>query len=177
MSQDKTDTTPTEPGEGYPASVRFSYEGKPWTAERNYGSMCSVTYRNPADDRDGMAWSAPTEEIGSLQWRILHFDYQPTRTEMLGLLSVIDSFRSLLFKEAKQLRVIAKSLRDVLEAEERPAEEEADNPQYQQFLEQQLAETCSCCPDCGDVPCGGCMAGAPCDDRCACSGWGDEDAE
>ncbi len=32
-----------------------------------------------------------------------------------------------------------------------------------------LAKTCLCCPECSDVPCGGCQQGAPCDKMpCRC---------
>lgn len=43
-----------------------------------------------------------------------------------------------------------------------------------------LARECRCCPDCWDVPCGGCQAGGVCDDICHCldvddDEWGDDE--
>lgn len=38
------------------------------------------------------------------------------------------------------------------------------------------AEACNCCPNCGSVPCGGCMAGGMCDNspcRCDDEEWHD----
>lgn len=42
-----------------------------------------------------------------------------------------------------------------------------DDPAYQAHL-CQLAESCTCCPECSDVPCGGCQAGGLCDNYCRC---------
>jgi hypothetical protein len=96
--------------------VRFRYEGKTWTAEKNLHSICNVIYRNTESDRDGMSWSAPTEEMAELQWKILHCNYVPNRKELMAMSSVISSFRELLNRDAKRQRAIATSMQKVLEA-------------------------------------------------------------
>lgn len=53
---------------------------------------------------------------------------------------------------------------------DRAAEPQSDlleDPDYQRHLDE-LAKDCRCCPECWDVPCGACQAGAPCDEICTC---------
>lgn len=94
--------------------VRLSYDGVAWTAEKLPTSICHVIFRNTANPSDGMTWSAPTKEMSELAWKIYHTNYEPTREELYGMLSVIESFRTLLHKPAKRQRAIAKALREVL---------------------------------------------------------------
>ena len=117
--ESKTETapeTPDESGVDDRRLVRFRYEGKTWTAEKNPHSICNVIYRNTESDRDGMSWSAPTEEMGELQWKILHCNYVPNRKELMAMSSVISSFQELLNRDAKRQRAIATSMQKVLEA-------------------------------------------------------------
>jgi hypothetical protein len=89
--------------------VRLEYEGKPWTAERLKTSSY-VHFKNAANPSDGMMWSVPDENMSNLAWRIYHANYTPTREELFGMLSVIDSYRSLLCKPAKRQRTLARVL-------------------------------------------------------------------
>jgi hypothetical protein len=108
---------PTDPPEASNAAgagcmtrlVRLEYEGKPWTAERLKTSSY-VHFKNAANPNDGMMWAVPDENMGNLAWRIYHANYTPTREELLGMLSVIDSYRSLLAKPAKRQRALARVL-------------------------------------------------------------------
>jgi len=57
--------------------------------------------------------------------------------------------------------------------------QETDDPyqseDYQRFLEE-AAKHCRCCSVCGNPPCDGCLAGAPCDDMpCRCGGHNGRD--
>ena len=105
--------------------VRFRYRGQAWTAEKNPNSICNLIYRNTESKRDGMSWSAPTEEMAEIQWKILHCNYVPTRKELMAMSSVISSFRELLNRDAKRQRAIATSMQKVLEANglDQPREE------------------------------------------------------
>ena len=47
----------------------------------------------------------------------------------------------------------------------------ADDPEYQQWLEE-AAKKCTCCPVCWEVPCDGCLAGGICDNICNCEEQG-----
>jgi hypothetical protein len=94
---------------GQPRLVRLEYEGKPWTAERLKTSSY-VHFKNAANPNDGMMWAVPDENMGNLAWRIYHANYTPTREELFGMLSVIDSYRSLLTKPAKRQRTLARVL-------------------------------------------------------------------
>jgi hypothetical protein len=38
---------------------------------------------------------------------------------------------------------------------------------YEKFVEE-CAKECLCCPECWEVPCGGCLAGGVCDNICFC---------
>jgi hypothetical protein len=89
--------------------VRLEYEGKPWTAERLKTSSY-VHFKNAANPNDGMMWAVPDERMSELAWRIYHTNYIPTREELFGMLSVIDSYRSLLAKPAKRQRTLARVL-------------------------------------------------------------------
>jgi hypothetical protein len=89
--------------------VRLEYEGQPWTAERLKTSSY-VHFKSAANPNDGMTWAVPDERMSNLARRIYHADYTPTREELFGMLSVIDSYRSLLAKPAKRQRTIARVL-------------------------------------------------------------------
>ena len=89
--------------------VGLEYEGKPWTAERLKTSSY-VHFKNSANPNDSMMWAVPDENMGNLAWRIYHANYTPTRAELFGMLSVIDSYRSLLAKPAKRQRTLARAL-------------------------------------------------------------------
>lgn len=107
-------TTPKPPEQPADAGcvrqlVRLEYEGKPWTAERLKDSSY-IHFKNEANPRDGMMWSVPDDNMADLAWRIYHANYTPTREELFGMLSVIDSYRSLLTKTAKRQRSLARAL-------------------------------------------------------------------
>jgi len=105
----ETVQTTNVPAVDLPRLVRFEYEDKPWTAERL--KMASyVHFKNAANPNDGMMWAVPDEKMSNLAWRIYHANYTPTRDELLGMLSVIDSYRSLLTKPAKRQRALARAL-------------------------------------------------------------------
>ena len=57
-----------------------------------------------------MTWAVPDENMQDCAWRIYHADYTPTRAELLAMLSVLDSYRSLLCMSAKRQRAIARVL-------------------------------------------------------------------
>lgn len=103
-------------GISVPHVVRFVYEGVEWTAERLKNSRCHVHCKNTAKAGDGMMWSVPSEEMAELAWRIYHAGYEPTREDLFLMLSVIDSFRSLLQKPVRRQRVIARVLLAILRA-------------------------------------------------------------
>ena len=105
MSNETTSKTPVV----QPCLVRLDYDGKPWTAERLKTSSY-VHFKNAANPNDGMMWAVPDENMGNLAWRIYHANYTPTRNELFGMLSVIDSYRSLLCKPAKKQRTLARVL-------------------------------------------------------------------
>ncbi len=105
----ETVQTTNVPAVDLPRLVRLEYEGKPWTAERLRTSSY-VHFKNAANPNDGMMWAVPDENMGNLAWRIYHANYTPTREELFGMLSVIDSYRSLLAKPAKRQRTLARAL-------------------------------------------------------------------
>ena len=105
----ETVQTTSVPAVDLPRLVRLEYEGKPWTAERLKTSSY-VHFKNAANPNDGMMWAVPDENMGNLAWRIYHANYTPTREELFGMLSVIDSYRSLLAKPAKRQRTLARAL-------------------------------------------------------------------
>jgi len=45
---------------------------------------------------------------------------------------------------------------------------EIHDAEYEKFVEE-CAKECTCCPDCWDVPCGGCLSGGICDNICFCN--------
>lgn len=105
----ETVQTTSVPAVDLPRLVRLEYEGKPWTAER-LKTSCYVHFKNAANPNDGMMWAVPDDNMANLAWRIYHANYTPTREELFGMLSVIDSYRSLLGKTAKRQRSLARVL-------------------------------------------------------------------
>jgi hypothetical protein len=106
---DETVQTTSVPAVVPPRLVRLEYEGKPWTAERLKTSSY-IHFKNAANPNDGMMWAVPDENMVNLAWRIYHANYTPTREELFGMLSVIDSYRSLLAKPVKRQRTLARAL-------------------------------------------------------------------
>jgi len=104
-----TEPTPTLAAVDQPRLVRLDYAGKPWTAERLKTSSY-IHLKNTENPNDGMMWAVPDENMGNLARRIYHANYTPTREELFGMLSVIDSYRSLLAKPAKRQRTLARVL-------------------------------------------------------------------
>ena len=45
---------------------------------------------------------------------------------------------------------------------------EIHDAEYEKFVEE-CAKECTCCPDCWDVPCDGCLSGGICDNICFCN--------
>ena len=76
---------------------------------------------------------------------------------------------------------------EVQQAQKRHAEWEADQESepatdkaYEEWVAK-VADECTCCPKCWEVPCGGCLSGSICDDMCTCdeeeTGLGDWDED
>lgn len=97
--------------------IDLIYEGTPWTAELLHSSDCHIHFKNPANPTDGMTWSAPTESMSDLAWRIYHTNYEPTRAELFSLLAVVDSFRSIIFKDHKRRYALLGAFREILKAD------------------------------------------------------------
>lgn len=92
------------------SQIKLVYEGQSWSAARMKGTLCHFSFTNNDKLGDRMTWAVPTPEMAELAWRIYYAKHQPTREELYAMLSVIDSFRSLLEKDAKSQRALAKAL-------------------------------------------------------------------
>ncbi len=88
----------------------MNYDGHPWKANR-LENTSYIQFRNEDNPRDGMVFSLPDDSVIALDWSIRHAEYSPSREELFRLLAIVDSYRSLLLKPAKEQRVIARTLR------------------------------------------------------------------
>lgn len=94
--------------------AEFIYNGEPWTAAR-IKSSCYVLCRSVNRPEDSMTWSVPDDSMLELDWHIRRDPrHNPSREEVFRMLSVIDSYRSILGRPAKEQRALARVLKEFI---------------------------------------------------------------
>lgn len=71
-----------------------------------------------------MSYAVPTVAIQDIAWRVYHAGYVPTESELYSMLSIIDSYKTLLLKPVKYQRPLMKALKEVLIDEQSQSNEQ-----------------------------------------------------